>query len=174
MDDEDRVRYLKEGPSHAVEDALTLEVLGPGQGQGSFSRTPVEIEVSAGDMEFREGEIAISLKFRRVFVALILENCHLAIDGRYERTLDGEKYKHLIKQVEAVARSVSGNASAELGIGAKLLSYVGIKASAGGAVKASSGKDNTSMVESNLPFKIVRFVAGKLFYRTRSRRRRRR
>ena len=72
MDDEDRVRYLKEGPSHAVEDALTLEVLGPGQGQGSFSRTPVEIEVSAGDMEFREDDIAISLKFRRVFVALIL------------------------------------------------------------------------------------------------------
>ena len=97
MDDEDRVRYIKEGPSHAVEDALTLEVLGPGQGQGSFSRTPVEIEVSAGDMEFREDEIAISLKFRRVFVALILENCRLAIDGRYERTLDGEKYKHLIK-----------------------------------------------------------------------------
>ena len=79
--------YEPAGSTLALPRAADLELFTPRQGEGFFDRSPLAVEVSLGDQDLRDEDgFGFSLRFRRVIIALLLEHCKLAREGRYERT----------------------------------------------------------------------------------------
>jgi hypothetical protein len=160
MNAEDAV-YDREGPACAVRFAADLELFKPRQGEGCFARSPLEIEVSLGEQDLRdEHGFGFSLRFRRVIVALTLEGCDVARQGRYERTLPAEDFAQFLKRVVDTSRFAK--AQGRVGsskILSNLLSALGIELSAQAEVAASLERGNIKTIESKVNLKIVRFVA---------------
>ncbi|MBL8659755.1 MAG: hypothetical protein JNM75_08370 [Rhodospirillales bacterium] len=161
MNTED-VAYERDEPSCAVPLAASLELFGPSQGKGCFSRSPLEIEVSVGEQNLRNGEgFGFSLHFRRVIVALLFENCELMREGRYERTLPAEDFVQFLKRVVDTSRIAKGQVKAgTTKLLSSFLSTLGIELSAQANVVGSLERGDTKTIESKINFKIVRFVAG--------------
>jgi hypothetical protein len=138
MNAEDAV-YERDGPTCALPLAAYLELFMPRQGEGRFACSPLEIEVSLGEQELsNENGFGFSLRFRRVVVALGLEGCELAREGRYERTLPAEDFVQFLKRVVDTTRFAKGEAR---GGASKFLSTVlsalGIELSAQAGLCAS-------------------------------------
>ena len=158
----DDVVYSRDGPSHALEFAASLELFDPRQGFGSFERTPIEIEVSLGEQDLTDEDgFGGSIRFRRVVVALVLEDCELARDERYERTLEPEDFTQFLKRMVETSKMAKGGAKAGTSSTlSKVLSAIGLDASAHGEVEASIQSGDVKTIESKIEFKLVRFIAG--------------
>jgi hypothetical protein len=154
------VHYEREPVRHAAPYAAALEVFPPAQGEGTFSATPLHIEVSLGAQEFRgENGLGFELRFRRVILELIVERCEVARSGRYERTLPPEDYSHFLKRVAETSRL--GEAQGSLGVTSllnRILGNFGVEAGAQSSVAAKLLSEQRSEIESRLSVKMVRWV----------------
>lgn len=158
--DETDVHYRREPVQHAARYAAALEVFPPSQGEGSFSSTPLHVEVSLGAQEFRdEHGIGFELRFRRVILDLVVEGCEIEQRDRYERTLPPEDYNHFLRRVAETSRL--GEAQGSLGVTGllnRILGSFGVEANAQSSVAAKLLSEQRSEIESRLSVKIVRWA----------------
>ncbi|WP_152615735.1 hypothetical protein [Leisingera sp. ANG-M1] len=140
--------------------AADLEVFLPRQGETMFANLPFDVEASFGEQEFTDEDgFGFKLSFRRAFIEVIPENCEIAREGRYQRSLPREKFQHLLKRVSEDHGSRRMNASGGISLRlAKLLSAVGIESKLHAEVQRSLQSGDIQSIESQLDFKIVRWV----------------
>jgi len=150
---------------HAARLAAQLEIFPIQQGRGSFERAPLEVEVSLGEQEFREGPgvdaIGFILQFRRVIIEVQVEGGFISSTDRYERTLPDDVFKQYVKRAIESAQGLDGEL--EFGFGgviARLLDAVGLTGKARLRAATELKRGNLQRFEGNLKLKIVRLIPG--------------
>lgn len=156
----EEARISRIGPTSAARYAADLELFLPRQGETVFSNVPFEIEASFGEQEFTDNDgFGFKLSFRRAFIEIVPENCEISREGRYQRSLPKEQFRHLLKRVNesssAKKARISGGVSLQF---SKILSALGIETSLHGEVQKTLQSGDTQSIESHLDFKIVRWV----------------
>ncbi|MEO0666727.1 MAG: hypothetical protein AAFZ99_02315 [Pseudomonadota bacterium] len=154
------VRVTRTGPTCAARYAADLELFLPRQGQQKYDQLPLEIEVSLGEHQFSEGDgFGFSLRFRQVIVEVIMNDCEMSREGRYERKVDKEAFHHYLKRIKD--KSTSKRGSVSTGISARLsqvLSALGVEASVMAEAEAQLRAGDIETLESRIDFKIVRWA----------------
>lgn len=153
-------RITRIGPTSAARYAADLEIFLPRQGESSFANIPFEVEASFGEQEFTDDEgFGFKLSFRRVFLEVIPEGCEILRENRYQRSLPKDQFQHLLKSVHE--SSGAGKANVKSGVSlrlAQVLSALGVETSAHVEVEKNIQAGNFQSVESDLEFKIVRWI----------------
>lgn|GEM_PF-5584872 len=160
MEDAD---FRVEPPACAVRYAAQLEVFPPRQGQGTFSRTPLEVEVSLGEQTFRDpasdDEVGFKLRFSRVVIEVIVDRGRISRSDRYQRTLPADEFKQHLRRFLESSRSKEGEIKGGLAIRlGRLLNVLGFNFDVSGKAARGSKRGSVESTESNLTFKLVRWV----------------